>query len=78
MRNSVASVCCPLLRVDIFESHCGMLFLNELENLDAMVERTGQLNSTRKRASLDTDVLMENFRIEFFKAKIIQLLQNFL
>ena len=75
--NSVASTCCPLLRVDIFESQCDMLMLNEIENLDAMVQRAGQLDAKRKRTSGDTDVKMEEFRVQFFEDKFIQLLRKF-
>lgn len=67
--------CSPLLRVDTFESQCGMLRVNEVESLDALVEASGQLDINRKRAPPDTDILVAAFKVSFLEDKLTQLVQ---
>ena len=74
-RNCPAAVCCPVLRVDIFETQCGTLVVNEFGNLDALVQKSGQVDINNRRARPDTDVLLSNFRRVFFVDKIRQLVQ---
>jgi hypothetical protein len=75
-RNATAAVCCPLLRVDIFESQCNMLYMNEMENLDALVQVAAQKDASyKKRPPKDTDVKMERFRERFFIDKLTLLIK---
>lgn len=74
--NCPSAVCTPVLRVDIFQSQCNKLVLNELENLDAFTEKSGQVDINNKRPHNDTDVRLTAFRSNFFTDKLKQLVDK--
>jgi hypothetical protein len=72
-RNCPGAVCCPVLRVDVFESQSGKLLLNELESLEALADST---HSGNKKRGEDINMQVTTFRIKFFENKLDQLIKR--
>ena len=78
-RNCPSALCSPVLRVDIFETLCNSLCVNEFENLDALCDAVRQpvvtnINGKRIRNSaeiIDNDLIQ--FRLEKYKYKTLYL-----
>jgi len=77
-QNSSAAACCPLLRVDIFETQDRKLVVNEIESLEALVAcARGHLDCNGDRLSdKHTDSNVTTFRKVFFVDKIKQLVEK--
>jgi len=55
----------PILRVDIFISQTGKLYINEVEGLEALCEALG---SPKRKAALDART--ERFMVDFWDFKL--------
>jgi len=62
----------PLIRVDVFETQCFIMKVNEFENLDANTPKSGQKNSTGQRCKPTTDSVLTAFKLRYWKDKIRQ------
>lgn len=56
------AVCSPLLRIDSMETQCGILKVNEIESLEAIVDSTAKLESNGKRVSCNSNHKLSEFR----------------
>jgi hypothetical protein len=62
----------PLIRVDLFETQCFIIKVNELENLDANTPKSDQMNSSGQRCKPTMDSALTEFKLRFWKDKIRQ------
>jgi hypothetical protein len=61
------AACCPVLRVDIFETQGGLLVLNEFESIEALTDAVRGSNCNKLTCVPKTlDAHLETFRTDFF------------
>ena len=64
----------PFLRVDIFETQCGNLVVNEFESLEAMIDASGKIMADGTKTSASTDLSVQLFRENFWQESLHELI----